>query len=77
MNSLRGKAIRLLLMGMFVVGAPLALETAALADAKPKSRSEKAEKRRRDCLKKCEKRNRNRDCADADGHMMPCPCRCP
>jgi hypothetical protein len=75
MISLKGTAIGLLIVGMFVVGTPLALETAAFA-GKAKSRSEKAEQRRRDCLRKCQQRNRNRDCADSDGHMVPCHCSC-
>ena len=28
------------------------------------------------CLAACERLNRHTDCADADGNMMPCPCRC-
>ena len=40
-----------------------------------RSRS-KGEPARRACLEKCEHRNMNADCADEDGHMMPCPCHC-
>ena len=77
MISLKRKAIGLLMMGTFVVSEPIALETAALADAKSKSPSGTAEKRRRDCLRKCRERNRNRDCANRDGEMVTCPCHCP
>ena len=77
MISLKRRAIGLLMMGMFFVGAPIALETAALADAKAKFPGEKAAKRRRDCLRKCQKRNRNRDCANREGGMVTCPCHCP
>jgi hypothetical protein len=75
--SLRGKAIGLLIVGMSVVGTALTLETAASADGNSKSASEKAEKRRRDCLRKCRERNRNRDCANREGGMVTCPCHCP
>ena len=30
-----------------------------------------------DCYRKCERRNMYTDCADDEGHMMPCPCHCP
>jgi len=75
MISLKMKAIGLLIMGMSVIGTALTLETAAFADGK--SSSEKAEKRRRDCLRKCRERNRNRDCANREGGMVTCPCHCP
>jgi len=77
MISLKRRAIGLLMMGLVFVSAPLALETAALADAKSKSATEKADKRRRDCLRKCRERNRNRDCANREGGMVTCPCHCP
>jgi len=78
MISLKRKTVGLLITGLFVVGAPVALQTAALAgQPTSKSRDEKAEKRRRDCLKKCRERNRNRDCANREGGMVTCPCHCP
>ena len=44
--------------------------------AKRKHRRAKEEDARRKCLAECRRRNAHTDCADADGHMMPCPCNC-
>jgi hypothetical protein len=44
--------------------------------AKRKHHSTKEEDARRACLEKCRQRNTHTDCADQDGHMMPCPCHC-
>jgi hypothetical protein len=44
--------------------------------AKRKRHRAKEEDARRACLEKCKHRNMHTDCADQDGHMMPCPCHC-
>jgi hypothetical protein len=44
--------------------------------AKRKRHHTKEEDARQACLEKCEERNMYTDCADEDGHMMPCPCHC-
>jgi hypothetical protein len=44
--------------------------------AKRKRHRAKEDDARRACLEECKRRNRHTDCADADGHMMPCPCHC-
>jgi len=43
----------------------------------PTARPTPKENAREDCLARCRQRNRHTDCADKDGHMMPCPCHCP
>src|SRR5437764_13346712 len=32
---------------------------------------------RTQCVADCKRRNMYTDCADAEGHMLPCPCHCP
>ena len=46
--------------------------------APARDRAERKKPSRRDaCLAKCRQLDRHRDCADADGHLVNCPCHCP
>jgi len=63
----------------FWIGVAAAGSDAGTTPAKPPPAAKPTpqEKAREDCLARCRQRNRHTDCADKDGHMMPCPCHCP
>jgi hypothetical protein len=47
------------------------------ATAKKKPRPKVKPPKRDACREKCDHFNKIADCADEEGHMMPCPCHCP
>lgn len=55
---------------------PIADFETAPASSAPARPTTKGKDAARACREKCQRRNRNTDCADADGHMMACPCHC-
>jgi hypothetical protein len=73
-----------LALGLLIAPCPAAPGAAATSAPTPKllaavvckAKAPKPPKRDK-CREKCAKRNRTHDCADEDGHMMPCPCYCP
>jgi hypothetical protein len=70
----------MLLAAVLALGPSTASATPPrLATACKKSKSPgKAKPPKQDkCREKCERKNRIAHCADDEGHMMPCPCRCP